>query len=166
MPKKNNENNENNGAQVPDSPVIIHKQYLKDLSFENPNAPEILITGHNRPDMDMNIGMDVQRLEHTEHEFYYEVALTLTASAVREEKAMFLTEVVYAAALSIHGLDEKKHHPLLLIEVPHLIFPYARQIIANVTQAGGFAPLQLRPVDFRSMYLERFGKKKPENAAE
>jgi len=149
--------------QVPNSPVIIHKQYLKDLSFENPNAPQILTLGDNRPEMDMNIGMDVQRIENDKHEFYYEVALTLSASAVRDGKAMFVADIVYAAALSIDGLDEKNHHSLLLIEVPHLIFPYARQILATVTQSGGFTPLQLRPVDFKSMYLQRFGKNGAQN---
>lgn len=152
--------------QVPNSPVIIHKQYLKDLSFENPNAPQILTLGDNRPEMDMNIGMDVQRIEDEKHEFYYEVALTLNASAVRDGKAMFVAEIVYAAALSINGLDEKHHHSLLLIEVPHLIFPYARQILATVTQSGGFMPLQLRPVDFKSMYLQRFGKNGDQNEAQ
>ncbi len=151
---------ENSEAQVPNSPVIIHKQYLKDLSFENPNAPKILIMGDIRPEMDMNINMEVQKLEDDAHEHYYEVALTLNASAVREGEVMFIAEVIYAAALSINGIEEKKHHPLLLVEVPHLIFPYARQILANITQSGGFMPLQLRPVDFRSMYLQRFAKKK------
>ncbi len=164
MPKENNENSENSEEQVPNSPVIIHKQYLKDLSFENPNAPKILTMGDNRPEMDMNINMDVQKLDHEAHEHYYEVSLKLNANAVRDGDAMFIAEVVYAAALSINGMDESKHHPLLLVEVPHLIFPYARQILANITQSGGFMPLQLRPVDFRSMYLERFAKKNGQNA--
>lgn len=159
-------NEAQNNAQVPNSPVIIHKQYLKDLSFENPNAPQILTLGDNRPEMDMNIGMDVQRIEDEKHEFYYEVALTLSASAVRDGKAMFVAEVVYAAALSIEELPEKQHHPLLLVEIPHLIFPYARQILATVTQGGGFMPLQLRPVDFKTMYLHRFGKNNDQHDAE
>jgi preprotein translocase subunit SecB len=164
--QNNSLNNGSNDGQVPNSPVVIHRQYLKDLSFENPNAPQILAFGDNRPEMDMNISMDVHRLEHDKNEFYYEVVLTLNANAVRDGKAMFVAEVVYAAALSIDGLDESQHHPLLLVEVPHLIFPYARQLLATVTQSGGFMPLQLRPVDFRSMYLQRFAKKAPENTEE
>ncbi len=152
------ENNTPATVAVPNSPVIIHKQYLKDMSFENPNAPEILTMGNKAPEMDMNIGMDVNRLEHDEHENYYEVSLTLNASAVREGKAMFVAEIIYAATLSIEGLDEGKHHPILLIEIPQLLFPFARQVLAGVTQAGGFNALHLRPVDFRSMYLQRFAK--------
>lgn len=148
----------NKPVAVPASPVVIHKQYLKDLSFENPNAPDILVMGEAPPEMDMNIGMDVQRHESDEYENYYEVSLTINASAVRDGKAMFVADIVYAATLSIEGLDEGKHHPLLLIEIPQLLFPFARQILANITQAGGFTALQLRPVDFRSMYLQRFGK--------
>lgn len=151
---------------VPNAPVVIQKQYLKDLSFENPNAPEILQIGDNRPEMDMNIAMDVNRLESSEFEYFYEVVLTLNASAVRDGKAMFVAEIVYAATVGIEGLDEGKHHPLLLIDIPALLFPFARQILSSITQAGGFMPLQLRPVDFRSMYLQRFGQNKPENKAE
>jgi len=149
----------NNQITVPPSPVMIHKQYLKDFSFENPNAPEILEIGENRPDMDMNIGMDVKRHETDKYENYYEVILTINASAVRDGKAMFVAEIVYAATVSIEGMDEKQHHPLLLVDIPQLLFPYARQLLSNITHAGGFMPLQLRPVDFKRMYLERFGTK-------
>lgn len=148
----------NKTVPVPNSPVIIHKQYLKDMSFENPNAPDILTAGNKAPEMDMNIGMDVKRLEHDEHENYYEVSLTLNASAAREGKAMFIAEIIYAATLSIEGVEEGKHHPILLIEIPHLLFPFARQVLAGITQSGGFNALTLRPVDFRSMYLQRFGQ--------
>jgi len=148
---------------VPYSPVTIQRQYSKDLSFENPNAPEILKKGDNRPEMDMNINLDVQRLESGESEDLYEVSLIVTANAVRNGKAMFVTEVNYAAAVSIEGLEEKKHHPLLFIQVPQLLYPFARQIISDVTQHGGFMPLQLRPVDFRGMYLQEFGNQSPEN---
>jgi preprotein translocase subunit SecB len=72
---------------------------------------------------------------------------------------MFVAEVTYGAAVSIDGLDEKRHHPLLLTEVPQILFPFARLALANATQAGGFMPLQLQPVDFRTMYLQRFADK-------
>lgn len=146
-------------GEVPVSPVIIHKQYLKDMSFENPNAPDILQRGDQRPNMEMNIQMDVQKLENDEFEHYYEVLLTLNASANREGQTMFIAEILYGAAISITGLEEKKHHPLLFIDAPQMLFPFARQILANVTQAGSYMPLQLNPVDFRSMYIKRFAEK-------
>ncbi len=143
-------------GNVSQTPVIIHKQYLKDLSFENPNAPLILKKIDKRPEMDMNIMIDVQKIEDEEIGHLYEVTLNITASAKRGDETMFITEVLYGAAVSITGLDENKHHPLLFIEVPYMLFPFIRQIIANATQSGGYMPLQLAPVDFRSMYLSRF----------
>lgn len=153
---------EENIGEVPSTPVIIHKQYLKDLSFENPNAPLILKKADNRPSMNLNIMMDVQRIEDDEIENFYEVTLTMNAQAMREDKTMFIAEITYGAAISITGIDEKQHHPLLFIEVPHMLFPFARQILANATQAGGFTPLQLSPVDFRTMYMKRFADKPEE----
>lgn len=166
MAKKDQKSEKNEDiGDVPQSPLLIHKQYLKDMSFENPNAPQILLqTSPERPEMDMNILLDVQKLDNPDHENYYEVILTLSATATKEDQTMFLAEIIYAATASIHGLKEQQHHPLLFVEVPHMIFPFARQILANATQAGGYMPLQVRPVDFRSMYLKRFanGKKGPQ----
>jgi preprotein translocase subunit SecB len=158
--------NEENIGDVPQAPLLIHKQYLKDMSFESPNSPAILVPGEHRPAMDMNILLDIQKLEHPEHEHFYEVVLTLTTSAKREDKTMFLAEVIYGATASIHGLEDKQHHPLLFIEVPQLMFPFARQILASATQSGGFTPLQLAPVDFRSMYLRRFAQQQQQQIDE
>lgn len=145
-------------GEVARTPLVIHRQYLKDLSFENPNAPGILQRIDNRPKMDLNIGIDVQKLESDEHENYYEVLLKIQANAIREDEAMFLAEVTYGGAASIVGLEEKQHHPLLFVQVPQMLFPFARQILASVTQSGSFMPLQIAPVDFRSMYYQRFGE--------
>ncbi len=160
------DNNEDVG-DVAKAPLMIHKQYLKDLSFENPNAPAVFLQTQERPVMDMNIGIDVQRLENDEYEYYYEVSLKITANATQNDKAMFLCEITYSAVLSINNMDEKHHQALLFVEVPQLIFPYARQIISGVTNSGSFMPLQLAPVDFRAMFIKRFAKnsEKTENAA-
>ncbi|HPD83833.1 MAG: protein-export chaperone SecB [Alphaproteobacteria bacterium] len=165
MAKKTDKNDENsandeNIGTVPQAPLLIHKQYLKDMSFENPNAPDILQRVPDRPLMDMNVMLDVQKLEHETHEHYYEVTLTLNATAKREDKTMFLAEIVYGAAVSVHGLENKRHHPLLFIEVPRQIFPFARQILGNITQSGGYMPLLVSPVDFQAMYLQRFAQEK------
>ncbi|MEM8832979.1 MAG: protein-export chaperone SecB [Pseudomonadota bacterium] len=141
------------------TPLLVHRQYLKDLSFENPNSPGILHRIEAQPVMDMDIAIDVQKLDHEEFENYYEVILKLNANAVREKEAMFIADIDYAAAVSIEGLEPKQHHPLLFIEVPQLLFPFARQILANITQSGAFMPLQIAPVNFRQMYLQRFGDK-------
>jgi len=154
---------EENIGDVPRTPMVIHKQYLKDMSFENPNAPLILKKADIAPEMEMNIMMDVQKIEDEEFEHFYEVVLNVNASAKRGDQTMFIAEIQYAAAVSIDGIDQKKHHPLLFIEVPNMLFPFARQILASATQAGGYIPLQLSPVDFRAMYIKRFADKMAEN---
>lgn len=150
-------NKEENVGTVPQSPVVIHAQYLKDMSFENPNAPEILKKADISPEVDIDIGVDMRKLEGAADEFFYEVVLSVNASAKREGKTMFLAEIKYGATVSINGLEEKKHHPILFIEVPRMIFPFMRMILANSTQSGGFIPLQMGMVNFRAMYLQRFG---------
>lgn len=157
-----NEDNQNIGT-VPQSPVVIHMQYLKDLSFENPNAPEILHKADQPPEVDINIGVDTRRMENASEEYMYEVVLTINASAKRFDKTMFIAEIKYGASVSIHDMKEKRHHAILLVEVPRMIFPFARMILANSTQTGGFVPLQMALVDFRAMYLKRFGRPMPEN---
>jgi len=160
----NQAQNSTETADINSTELMIHKQYLKDLSFENPNAPAIYNTAEERPAMDMNIAIDVQKLDHVERENFFEVSLKINASATQNNKAMFITDIVYCAAVSITNSDPAKHRPLLFIEVPQLIFPYARQIIANVTNSGAYVPLQLAPFDFRAMYMQRFGKKDDETA--
>jgi preprotein translocase subunit SecB len=164
--KPENITEEENIGNVGQTPLVIHRQYLKDMSFEAPNSPEVLKPANTRPEMDMNILIDVQKLESEEFEYLYEVVLTINVTASRDDKTLFLTEVIYGTTASITGLEEKKHHPLLFIEVPQMMFPFARQIVANATASGAFNPLQLAPVDFRSMYLARFAPKKFKKAQE
>lgn len=149
-------------GQIPQTPLVVHAQYLKDMSFENPHAPEILQAAKTQPEMDLNLSMDVRKLENEKMEHFYEVSLNVSAKASREGKEMFIAEIIFAAAVSITGIDEKKHHPLLLTEVPYMLFPFVRQILSSATQAGGYIPLNLSPVDFRTMYLKRFANQTPE----
>ena len=152
-----NESETQDIGTVPQSPVIIHAQYLKDLSFENPNAPDSLKGASLPPEVDINISVDSVRLEHPELKDFFEVILTIEASAVRDGKNLFIAELKYGAAVSIHDVEEARHHPILFVEVPRTLFPFARMVLANSTQWGGFTPLQLAMVDFRAMYFKRFG---------
>jgi len=156
---QNQGNGQNDGQmQAQPMPVVIHAQYLKDLSFENPNAPDSLRKGQAAPEIDMNISMDAKKLEDENIDSLYEVVLNLNVSAVREGKTAFIAEIVYAATVSMGEVNENRHHTLLLMEVPRLLFPFARQILANMTGSGGFPPLVLNPVDFRAMYINKFGR--------
>lgn len=138
-------------------PITIHTQYLRDISFENPNAPDSLRAGQPMPEMEVNIGMDARYLNDGKIKNLYEVALNISAIARRGDKKVFIAEVVYAATVSINeDVPEDQHHPILLIEIPRYIFPFARQALATITSQGGYPPLLLNPVDFQTLYFERF----------
>lgn len=143
----------------PALPLIIHTQYVKDISFENPTAPNSFRIGIPAPKMEMNINLDARALEDLEIKNLYEVTLKINARAMRDGKPVFIAEIIYGVAVSFQeGVAENQHHPLLMIEVPRLAFPFARQILAELTQSGGYPALLLGPVDFYSMYMNRFGK--------
>lgn len=138
-------------------PVTIHTQYLRDLSFENPNAPESLRSGQTPPEMNVNIGMDARSLDDEDIKNLYEVALTIHATTKREGEFVFIAEILYSVIVEIGPeVPEEQHHPLLLIEIPRYAFPFARQILADATSQGGYPPLLLNPVDFQALYMERF----------
>ena len=169
---------------TPGLPFAVQAQYIKDLSFENPNAPEIYeLMTRIKPKMNINIDVGTHKIEHPKTENFYEVFLTLTAQAEqrpedmseeekaalekdgnRQPKTVFLAEIVYAAAVIIQDTPSEHHHPILLAEVPRYLFPTAREILGNLTQHGYFPPLWIYPVDFHAMYKERFGKKAKESA--
>ncbi|MAZ76706.1 MAG: protein-export chaperone SecB [Micavibrio sp.] len=160
--KKQDNNTEETEGNVPNSPVVIHAQYTKDLSFENPHAPQSF-RGQGNPEMDMNIELEVQKIEDPDNDSLFEVVIKVNATAKRTDQTLFLVELSYAALVTLN-VEEKMQHPMLFVEVPHTIFPYARQIIADSTQSGGYIPLLLNPVDFKTMYLQRFGEQMEKNA--
>ncbi|MDD3020142.1 MAG: protein-export chaperone SecB [Alphaproteobacteria bacterium] len=145
-------------------PVMVHAQYVKDASFENPGAPHSLKGGQDQPKMDVNITLDAKSLEDPQVKSLYEVSIRLSARAFRGDQTIYIAEVLYGAAVSMPSVAEEHHHPLLLVEIPKLVFPFARKVLADLIQDGGYPPLLLGPVDFAAMYLERFAKKDPEAA--
>ncbi len=158
---------ETNGSHSPDQsddktevrniPVTIHSQYVKDLSFENPHAPQALSANQPMPELEINISMDARKLKHPKLDNYFEVALSAHVNARRGKDTVFIAEVVYCSTVSIgDAVPHEQHHPILLIEVPRLSFPFVRQILSTLTQQGGFPPVLLSPVDFHALYLERF----------
>lgn len=137
-------------------PIVVHAQYIKDLSFENPNSPESLRANLPAPKMDVNIGMDARKIEDKEMKDLYEVVVNIRAEATRDETPVFIGEMQYGMTVTINDVPEEQHHPMLLIEIPRLAFPYVRQIMSDLTMQGGYPPLLLNPVDFHALYLERF----------
>lgn len=143
---------------APAVPLVIHTQYIRDMSFENPGAPETILPGQPAPAIDIGINMEARKLDGAKTEGPYEVVMHLTATAKREQKAAFIAEIQYAATVSLPGLAEEHHHPMLLIEVPKMLFPFLRQILGFLTQQGGFPPLLISPVDFYALYMEKFAQ--------
>ncbi len=143
--------------QVGDGLAIL-AQYVRDISFENPNAPESLRTGKRAPEMDINIGMDARKIEDENIPNMYEVVLNARAEAKRGDEIVFIAEVFYGVTVAIgDSIPVENHHPVLLIEMPRQVFPYVRQILSDLTTQGGYPPLLLNPVDFQALYMQRFG---------
>lgn len=126
-------------------------QYLKDLSFENPHAPQSLGTQQGQPDINISVNVNAKNLAPND----YEVELHLDAKAVHEGKTVFAAELLYAGIFRLENLPEEALHPIILVECPRMIFPFARQILADATRNGGFPPLMLDPIDFATMYQKR-----------
>lgn len=139
-------------------PIVVHAQYVKDLSFENPGAPGSLRGGTGTPEMDVSVNLSVRNVESDTAKAMFEIVTQLRVRAMRGDTAMFLVDLDYAIVVSIDGVPEQHRHPVLLIEAPKLSFPFVRQILASTTSDGGFPPLMLTPVDFGALYMERYGK--------
>ncbi len=131
--------------------IRILGQYLKDLSFESPSAPMSLAPQQGQPDINISVNVNARNLGPTD----FEVELHLDAKALAEEKVVFAAELVYAGSFRLENFPQQMLHPAVLIECPRLLFPFARQILAEATRNGGFPPLMLDPIDFASMYQRR-----------
>jgi preprotein translocase subunit SecB len=139
------------GSQPQTNPLTLHGQYIKDLSFENPRAPQSLIE-QKQPQLTLNVNVSTRQFEAKT----FEVALSLEASAQTPEKEpLFMLELVYAGTVSLGEVPQEAFGPLLLIETPRLLFPFARAIVANATREAGFPPLNIAPVDFVALYRQQ-----------
>ena len=141
---------------APAGPLTLHGQYIKDLSFENPRAPQSLIE-QKQPQLTLNVNVATRQFEAKT----FEVTLTIEASAVTPEKEpLFVLELVYAGTVTLGGeVPQDAYGPLLLIETPRLLFPFARAIVANATREAGFPPLNIAPVDFVALYRQQLDAK-------
>ena len=131
--------------------IRVLGQYLKDLSFESPNAPHSLVQQDVQPDISVSVNVNARPLSTTD----FEVELHLEAKATAQDKVSFASELVYAGTFKLENFPQQLLHPAVLIECPRLLFPFARQILAEATRNGGFPPLMLDPIDFASMYQRR-----------
>ena len=125
-------------------------QYVKDLSFENPGHSPV----QSQPNIDL--GIDVGATPHADGNGLYEVSLKLSAKAVADGTVLFITELDYAGLFQLQNVPQAQLEPLLLIECPRLLFPFARRIVAEITREGGFPPLLIDPVDFVQLYQQQY----------
>jgi len=134
-------------------PLTINSQYVKDHSFENPNAPGIYGSMRKEsPQLNVNVEVTPAHLQGG----LYEVILGLEASAMVGETTAFMAELQYAAVVTLaDDMDEATRERMLMIEVPRFLFPFARAILADDTRDGGFPPLIMNPIDFGQMYMSR-----------
>lgn len=133
-------------------PIIMRAQYVKDLSFENPNPIAAFTQDQDvQPAISVNIQAKADNLGGGN----FEVVLEARVEAKRKENTLFIAEISYGAVVGIEGVDEKEAAPLVMIEAPHLMFPFVRNIICDVTRDGGFPPLLLAPVDFAALYRQQ-----------
>ena len=125
-------------------------QYIRDLSFENPGAPATNMSGGPNPSFSVSINVSVKK----QTDDVYAVELLLNAKAQREANVLFNVELAYGGVFRLRNVPEKDLPPLLMVECPRLIFPFARQVLATTVQQGGFPPLMMEPVDFGALYMQ------------
>jgi len=147
------ENKAPEGAAADNSPrATIVNQYIKDLSFENPNAYEIFkVFAGTTPKID--VAIDINGIKKDDDA--YEVDLKFTITTQQDDKGAFVIELVYSGLFAVKNMTDESVQPFLHIQAPFILFPFARRVIADVTRDGGYPPLMLDPIDFASLYQQR-----------
>ena len=150
-PEIESDKQQRSGNGGSDIPLMINGQYIKDLSFEAPNTPDIFsLIQEEVPAIEVNIDVEASPKDKN----LFEVCLTVRAEAKIKEQLVYLCEVEYVGLFTVNVAQEHIG-PVLLIECPLIIFPFLRRIIADLTGDGGFAPLMLAPIDFAALYQQR-----------
>ncbi len=141
------------GAAPTEEPpgIRILAQYIRDLSFESPHAPESLRAGGAQPQVDLGVELNAKGRP----DGFYEVELKLNARALRDSQAVFVIELIYAGLFQIVGIAGPDLEAVLMIECPRYLFPFARRVVADLTGEGGFPPFMLEPIDFAGIYASR-----------
>ncbi len=151
-------------AGLTPQPLILNIQYTKDLSFEVPGAPAIFTQLRTQPHVNLNLDVQVRRIE--ENQTVFEVTLAIRAEGTTEapksaggtqEKppVVFIADLSYSGVFTLNSIPENQQEPVLLVECPRLLFPFARNILADVTRDGGFPPVLLGPIDFVGLWQQR-----------
>lgn len=153
------------GAQPQQPPLVVNVQYVKDLSFEVPGAPQIFTQLRAQPQVNINLDVQARRVQDGQNVF--EVSLMIRAEAHEPPgqsgngqspavpPTVFVAELTYAGVFTLTGLPDNAVEPVLLVECPRILFPFARNILSDVTRDGGFPPVLLQPIDFVALWQAR-----------
>jgi preprotein translocase subunit SecB len=148
-----------NGIDIPQDgrgAIGIGAQYIKDLSFESPNVLRIMTQPSSQvPEVSFNLGVQAVSIGQDS----YEVTLSVRAEAKRDGIVAFIVELAYAGIFTISGIPQDQLEPVLFIEGPRLLFPFARAIVADLTRDGGYTPLMLNPIDFVDLYRRKLAER-------
>ena len=144
-----------NPEKLPQLNVLT--QYTKDFSFENPNAPRSLTPSQQQPAINIQINVSVKGLAEND----YEVELKIEGKADSSGNVLFGFDLTYAGVFRIQNVAQESVHPLVMIECPRLLFPFAREIVATAVRDGGFPPLLIDPIDFVALYRQKLSELQP-----
>ena len=151
-----------NGPGQPSAPTApslnVLGQYVKDFSFENPNAPRSLMQLAKPPAINIQINVNAKPMSETD----FEVELKIEGKAENEGTVLFNLELLYAGVFRVQNVPAENVHAIVLIECPRLLFPFARQIVSDAVRDGGFPPMLLDPVDFVALYRQRTAEQRPQ----
>jgi preprotein translocase subunit SecB len=149
-----------NGEQGTERPPQLNvlAQYVKDFSFENPNAPRSLTPGGQQPAINIQINVNAKQMADAD----YDIELKLEGKAETPDGVLFSFELTYGGVFRLQGIPKENIHPVMMIECPRLLFPFAREIIATAVRNGGFPPLLIDPVDFVTLYRQRMAELQPQ----
>lgn len=144
----------NGAARQPQLSILT--QYVKDLSFESPGAPLSLRPREKSPDININVNVQANSIAEND----WDVLLTLNARAQTGEDVLFNVELVYGGVFRLKDFTQEQLVPVLYVECPRLLFPFARQIVSDATNNGGFPPLRIDPIDFARMFQQRVAEER------
>ena len=144
-----------NGQQQAQAQLSLQKVYVKDVSFEAPGAPQIFQVQANQPNVELNLSQRVTQLG----ESAFEVVLSVTATCKIEDKTAYLAEVHQAGIFGLSGFDQAGRDAVLQTYCPNVLFPYARQVVSDLVQNGGFPPFFLQPINFEALYAEQMRRR-------
>lgn len=138
------------GAPIPIQAKVLN-QYVKDMSFENPNIRKLMTGGGDAPSLKVEVNVNAERVEND----IYESGIELKATATNNIGTVYVLETVYAGLFKIESIPEQALEPFLLISAPMTLFPFLRRLVADITREGGYPPLLLDPIDFAGLYFRR-----------